>query len=109
MSEKLVTIIKEVIQDEMSVTDPDIQIISPLESHVHLVNAKYKASLEKNDRLQRCIEELVSRPDDGSRKEETQLPLDVSLRKAFGCKEMELSQLRQRLDEVDPVRSQQEE
>ena len=109
MSEKLVTAIKEVIQDEMSVTDPNIQIIYPLESHVHLVIAKYKASLEQNDRLQRCIEELVSRPDDGSRKEETQLPLDVALRKAFSCKEMELSQLRQRLDEVDPVRSQQEE
>ena len=37
------------------------------------------------------------------------MPLDVALRKAFSCKEMELSQLRQRLDEVDPVRSQQEE
>lgn len=109
MSEKLVTAIKEVIQDEISVTDPDMQIISPLEGHVHLVIAKYKASLEQNDRFQRCIEELVSRPDDGSRKEETQLPLDVALREAFSCKDMELSQLRQRLDEVDPVRSQQEE
>lgn len=109
MSEKLVTAIKEVIQDEISVTDPDMQIISPLEGHVHLVIAEYKASLEQNDRFQRCVEELVSRPDDGSRKEETRLPPDVALREAFSCKEMELSQLRQRLDEVDPVRSQQEE
>ena len=47
----MVTAIKEFIQDEMSITDPDIQIISPVESHVHLVIAKYKASLEQNDRL----------------------------------------------------------
>lgn len=46
MSEKLVTVIKEVIQDEISVADPDMQIISPLESYVHLVIGKYKASLE---------------------------------------------------------------
>jgi hypothetical protein len=45
----LVTAIKEVIQDEIFVTDPDMQTISPLEGHVHLVIVKYKASLEKND------------------------------------------------------------
>lgn len=71
-----------------------------LESTKHL--------LKQNDRFQRYVEELVSRPDDDS-KEETQLPLDVALREAFNCKERELSQLRQRLDEVDPVISQQEE
>lgn len=63
MSEKLVTAIKEVIQDEIFVADPDMQIISPLEGYVHLVIGKYKASLEQNDRFQRCVEELVSRPD----------------------------------------------
>lgn len=108
MSEKLVTAIKEVIQDEISVADPDMQIISPLEGYVHLVIGKYKASLEQNDRFQRCVEELVSRPD-GNSKEETQLPLDVALKEAFNCKERELSQLHQRLDEADTVISQQEE
>jgi len=63
MSEELVTAIKEVIQDEIFVADPDMQIISPLEGYVYLVIGKYKASLEQNDRFQRCVEELVSRPD----------------------------------------------
>jgi hypothetical protein len=108
MSKKLVTITKEIFQDEISITNLDMPIIPSLQAHVHLVIANSKACLKQNDMFQRCIEVLSSQSNDGSRKDGTQFPLVVALRESFSCKEI-LSQLILKLYEVHLIRSQLEE
>ncbi|KAH9329760.1 hypothetical protein KI387_001868, partial [Taxus chinensis] len=108
ISEKLVSAVDEIIQDEILVTDPNMQRISHLESHLLLLIEKYKTSLEQNNLFQRCLVDLVPQSESDLR-DKMKMPLDIVMREAFSCKEMELSRLQDKIDEISSARTQQEE
>eukprot|EP01018_Ginkgo_biloba_P014200 Gb_07542 [translate_table: standard] len=108
MSEKLIDAVEEAIQDKIMVTDSDRLGISHLETCILFLIEKYKASLKQIKLFQKCIAEFASKSEN-SGEEETGRLLDVALREAFSCKEMELHQLREKLDEVHSIRTQQKE
>ncbi|XP_057837732.2 trans-Golgi network-localized SYP41-interacting protein 1 isoform X1 [Cryptomeria japonica] len=108
ISEKFISVVDELIQDEVIVTDPNMQQIYHLESHLFLLIEKYKTSVEQQNLFKRCLAELVPQSDSALR-DIIKMPLDVAIKEAFSCKEMELTRLQERINEIESAKSQHEE
>ncbi|KAH9331344.1 hypothetical protein KI387_003452, partial [Taxus chinensis] len=106
-TEKLIASIEEAIQDETLFADPCMQRISYLETSLHLLIEKYKASISQVNLFQKSLFELASSYVHLWEKEAT-VPLDGILRELFSCKEKELTESYEKLDEMKSIRAQQE-
>eukprot|EP01018_Ginkgo_biloba_P024615 Gb_40009 [translate_table: standard] len=108
VTEKLIGAVEDVLQDETMITDSNMQKTSHLEKILLLLIEKYKASLSQLNLVQKCLVEHATEYGHSCEKE-AGMSLDVALREVFSCTEKELGQLHKKLEEMDSIRTQQEE